>query len=167
MIAASCELGGLTGHRAGRQLLERLYREVTGEALPPIQLTPRGKPYFEHSPYHFSITHTSRHAFCVLSHNPVGIDAEELDRPVPPSLVKRALSPEEQDRLALAPDKREAFLALWVLKEASAKCSGMGLTGFPNKTDFSPEDSRVHRWAGCLVAIICQDGEEGVTYHDF
>ena len=149
MIAASCELGDLTGHHAGRQLLERLYREVTGEALPPIQLTPRGKPYFEHSPYHFSITHTSRHAFCVLSHSPVGIDAEE------------------QDRLALVPDKREAFLALWVLKEASAKCSGMGLTGFPNKTDFSPEDSRVHRWAGCLVAIICQDGEEGVTYHDF
>ena len=167
MIAASCELGDLTGHHAGRQLLERLYREVTGEALPPIQLTPRGKPYFEHSPYHFSIPHPSRHAFCVLSHSPVGIDAEELDRPVPPSLVKRALSPEEQDRLALAPDMREAFLALWVLKEASAKCSGMGLTGFPNKTDFSPEDPRVHRWAGCLVAIICLDGEEGVTYHDF
>ena len=167
MIAASCELGGLTGHRAGRQLLERLYREVTGEPLPPIRLTPRGKPYFEHSPYHFSITHTNRHAFCVLSHSPVGIDAEELDRPVRPSLLGRALSPGEQDRLARVQDQREAFLALWVLKEASVKCSGMGLTGFPNKTDFSPEDPRVHRWAECLVAIICQDGEEGVTYHDF
>ena len=167
MIAASCELGSLTGHRAGRQLLERLYREVTGEPLPPILLSPRGKPDCEHSPYHFSITHTDRHAFCVLSRNPVGIDAEELDRPVHPSLVKRVLSSEEQKRLGQAQNQQEAFLTLWVLKEASAKCSGMGLTGFPNKTNFSPEDPRVRRWAGCLVAIICQDGKEGVTYHDF
>ena len=167
MIAASCELAGLSGHRAGRQLLERLYRQETGEALPPIRLTHRGKPYFENSPYHFSITHTNGHAFCILARTPVGIDAEELDRPVHPSLLKRALSPAEQSRIAQAPNRREAFLALWVLKEASAKCSGLGLTGFPNKTDFSPEDPRVHRWAGCLVAIVSQGGEEGVTYYDF
>ncbi len=167
MIAASCELSGRSGHRAGRQLLERLYRQETGEPMPPIRLTPRGKPYFENSPYHFSITHTDRHAFCVLSHASVGIDAEELDRPVRFSLAKRIFSPAEQRRFAEATDRHQAFLALWVLKEAAAKCSGLGLTGFPNKTDFSPDDPRVHRWAGCLVAILCQGGEEGVTYYDF
>lgn len=166
MIAASCELGALSGHRAGRQLLERLYRQETGEAMPPIRLAPRGKPYFENSPWHFSITHTDRHAFCVLSRASVGIDAEELDRPVRLSLVRRALSPAELERLAQVSNQREAFLALWVLKEASVKCSGLGLVGFPNKTDFSPEDPRVHRWAGCLVAIVGQE-EEGVTYYDF
>lgn len=167
MIAASCELGGLSGHRAGRLLLERLYREKTGGDLPPIRLTARGKPYFEDSPFHFSITHTDRHAFCVLSHAPVGIDAEELDRPVRFSLAGRIFSPAELRRFSAAADPHRAFLSLWVLKEAAAKCSGLGLTGFPNRTDFSPEDPRVHLWAGCLVAIICRDQDEGVIYRAF
>ena len=167
MRAGSCGLRGLTGHQAGRWLLERLYRAETGLPLPPIRLTERGKPYFEDSPYHFSITHTDRHAFCVLSRVPVGIDAEELDRPVRFSLAERIFSPAEQLRFAAAVNPQEAFLALWVLKEAAAKCSGLGLTGFPNQTDFSPEDPRVRRWAGCLVAIVAQETEEGVIYHDF
>ena len=167
MRAASCGLRGLTGHQAGRWLLERLYRAETGLPLPPIRLTERGKPYFEDSPYHFSITHTDRHAFCVLSRVPVGIDAEELDRPVRFSLAERIFSPAEQLRFAAAINPQEAFLSLWVLKEAAAKCSGLGLMGFPNRTDFSPEDPRVRRWAGCLVAIVAQETEEGVIYHDF
>lgn len=167
MIAASCALSGLTGHQAGRLLLERLYRLETGQPLPPIALTRRGKPYFEGSSYHFSISHTHRHAFCVLARSPVGIDAEELDRPVQLSLAQRILSPGELRRFYRAPDPREALLSLWVLKEAAVKCSGLGLTGFPNGTDFSPEDARLRRWAGCLVAIICQDENEGVIYHAF
>lgn len=167
MRAASCELRGFTGHQAGRWLLEQLYWAETGKALPPIRLTERGKPYFEASSYHFSITHTDRHAFCVLSRAPVGIDAEEQDRPVRFSLAKRIFSPAEQLRFAAAANPQEAFLSLWVLKEAAAKCSGLGLIGFPNQTDFSPEDPRVRRWAGCLVAIVAQETEEGVIYHDF
>lgn len=165
MIAGSCALGGLSGHQAGRLLLEKLYRQAAGAPLPPIRLTTRGKPYFENSPWHFSITHTDRHAFCVLSHSPVGIDAEELDRPVRFSLSRRIFSPAEQQRFDRAPNPREAFLSLWVLKEASVKYTGLGLTNFPNRTDFSPEDPRVHRWVGCLVAIIGE--EEGVTFYDF
>lgn len=165
MIAASCCLDGHSGHRAGRLLLERLYRQATGDPLPKIQLTDRGKPYFENSPWYFSITHTDRHAFCVLSHAPVGIDAEELDRPVRFSLIKRVLSPAEVQRFARARNPQEAFLCLWVLKEADAKRSGLGITGFPNRTDFSPEDPRIFRWAGCLVAIVGE--EEGVRFYDF
>ena len=165
MIAASCALGGRSGHRAGRLLLEQLYRQATGAPLPNIRLTPRGKPYFEQSPWHFSITHTDRHAFCVLSHAPVGIDAEELDRPVRFSLAKRIFSPAEQQRFALSSNPQEAFLSLWVLKEADVKRSGLGLTGFPNRTDFSPEDPRVYRWLGCVVAILGE--EEGVEFYDF
>lgn len=167
MIAACCKLEGRSGHQAGRQLLERLYREETGEPMPRIRLTHRGKPYFEDSPWHFSISHTGRHAFCVLSSVPVGIDAEELDRRVPASLIKRILSPRELLRFTEASDQNRAVLSLWVLKEATAKCTGLGLTGFPNHTDFSPEDPRVRQWAGCLVAIVAQPGDEGVIYRDF
>ena len=85
MRLGSSEIRGCSGHEAGRKLLEALYREETGEALPNILLSVRGKPFFENSPYHFSISHTDRHAFCALSRRPVGIDAEELDRTAPRS----------------------------------------------------------------------------------
>ena len=51
-------LDGKTGHEAGRQLLRQLYREETGAECPPIKTEPRGKPYFEDSSLHFSISHT-------------------------------------------------------------------------------------------------------------
>lgn len=167
MRAAACALKGKSGHEAGRELLQKLYMMETGLPLPEIRTAPRGKPYFPGSPLHFSISHTKSHAFCVLARCPVGIDAEELDRPVPPSLAARVLSPAEAERYSCAEDPRLAFLAMWVLKEASAKLSGEGLKGFPDQTDFSPNDPRVHRWQDCLVAILAAGPEEGVTYHAF
>lgn len=168
MIVGCCSIAGGSGHEAGRALLERLYFRQTGQPLPGILISVRGKPYFENSPYYFSISHTVRHAFCVLSRHPVGIDAEELDRTVRFSLASRIMSPAELERFRAAPDPQRAFLALWVLKEATAKCTGAGLTGFPNSTDFSPEDPRVFLWQGCLVAVVTHGGEEeGMTLYDF
>ena len=43
MKMASCELDGLSGHEAGRKLLAELYRAETGEDLPEIRITHRGK----------------------------------------------------------------------------------------------------------------------------
>ena len=154
MILASCTLDGRTGHEAGRALLARLYRETTGQAMPPIRTAPRGKPYFADSPWHFSITHTRQHAFCVLSQKPVGIDAEELSRKVKPALADKILSPGERMRYEAAADKPRALLTFWVLKEAAAKCSGEGLRGYPDHTDFSLDDPRVTEIDGCLVAVI-------------
>lgn len=154
MTVASCPLDGLTGHEAGRQLLEQLYRQATGEALPPIEKTPRGKPYFENSPWHFSISHTRQHAFCVLSRKNVAVDAEELDREINLRLAEKILSPGEKQQFDAAPDKRRALLTFWVLKEAAAKLSGEGLRGFPNHTDFSLDDPRVSQQRGCLVAVM-------------
>ena len=53
-----------------------------------------------------------------------------------------------------AEDKRIALLIFWVLKEAAAKCSGEGLRGFPDDTDFFLCDPRVTAREGCLVAAI-------------
>ena len=78
MKIAACELAGRTGHEAGRELLASLYREETGEALPPIAVGERGKPFFPAGEWHFSITHTRRHAFCALSRREIGIDADAL-----------------------------------------------------------------------------------------
>lgn len=154
MKIAGCRLSGKTGHEAGRALLGQLYREWTGEELPPIAVTERGKPYFPHSPLHFSITHTRRHAFCVLSEKNVGIDAEELDRKIDLRLADKILSPGEKRQFDTAKDKQRALLTFWVLKEAEAKRTGDGLRGYPNHTDFSLEDPRVTERDGCLVAIL-------------
>lgn len=157
MILAHCALDGRSGHDAGRQLLAKLYRQETGEDLPPIRVTDRGKPYFENSPYHFSIAHTPKHAFCVLARENIAIDAEEADRAINLRLAEKILSPGEALRFAEAEDKRLALLRLWVLKEAAAKLSGEGLRGYPNHTDFSPDDSRVQEIDGCIVAIVTEE----------
>lgn len=160
MIVASCPVGAQGGHAAGRQLLSRLYREAAGEAPPPILTTPRGKPYFENSPWYFSISHTPRHAFCVLARENVAIDAEELDRRMDLRLGEKILSPGEKAQFDTAADKRRALLTFWVLKEAAAKLSGEGLRGYPCHTDFSLDDPRVTEREGCLVAIMTAPKEE-------
>lgn len=154
MTIGACPLDGLTGHEAGRRLLARLYRQETGEELPPILKTPRGKPYFPDSSWHFSISHTPKHAFCVLSRQNVAIDAEELDRTVNLRLADKILSPSEKRQFDAAVDQRKALLTFWVLKEAAVKLSGEGLRGYPNHTDFSLEDPRVTERNGCIVAVL-------------
>ena len=158
MIFSWCALDGRTGHEAGRALLAELYRRETGEALPPIVISTRGKPFFADSPWYFSISHTRKHAFCVLDRENIAIDAEELDRPVNPHLAERILSPREKKQLEAAADKTRALLTFWVLKEAAAKLSGEGLRGFPNHTNFSLDDPRVREIDGCIVAVL-REGE--------
>ena len=154
MILGGEALNGRTGHEAGRALLAKLYRQQTGEAPPPILKTPRGKPYFEHSPWHFSISHTKAHVFCVLSRKNVAVDAEELDRNINLKLAEKILSPEEKIRFDSVQDRRMALLTFWVLKECAAKLSGEGLQGYPNHTNFSLDDPRVTQLDGCLVAVM-------------
>ena len=53
--------------------------------------------------------------------------------------------------------RRLALLRFWVLKEALVKCGGEGLQGYPNHTDFHPDDPRIQIRDGCLVAVIQQE----------
>jgi phosphopantetheinyl transferase len=154
MRLAWCRLNGKKGHDAGRQLLQQLYHEETGKALPRIHIAERGKPYFADGSFCFSISHTRNYAFCVLSEKNIAIDAEELDRPVNLRLAEKILSPGEKAQFDAAADPRRALLTFWVLKEAAVKLTGEGLRGYPCRTDFSLEDGRVQQIDGCLVAIM-------------
>ena len=154
MRLASCELAGRTGHDAGRQLLADLFRAETGENLPEIHVTDRGKPFFSDTPWHFSISHTPKHAFCTLSRNNIAIDAEEADRKINLRLAEKILSPFEREQFDAAEHKERALLTFWVLKEAAAKLSGEGLRGYPKHTSFSLEDPRVTELDGCIVAVM-------------
>ena len=96
------ELRGRSGHETAYGLLERLYREQTGDPLPEIRRTDRGKPYFPEGGWHFSLSHTKRRAFCVLSRHNVAIDAEELDRQIDLRLAEKILSPGEKRQFEAA-----------------------------------------------------------------
>lgn len=154
MKIAFCKLESQTGHEAGRKLLKELYLEETGEDLPEIRIAERGKPYFADSSWHFSISHTPNYAFCVLSRNNIGLDAEELNRKVNLKLAEKVLSSEEKAQFDAAENKQKALLTFWVLKEAAAKLNGEGLRIYPNHTNFSLEDSRVTELDGCIVAVM-------------
>ena len=145
------------GHEAGRHLLEQMYRQYVGEAMPSIAVTERGKPYFTEGSWHFSISHSKNHVFCALSQKPIGIDAEELDRNINLKLADKILSPMERQQFDEAADQRLALLTFWVLKEANAKCTGDGLKGYPNHTQLLLTDPRVQQLEDCLVAVIEED----------
>ena len=152
----SWALNGLDSHVAGKLLLAQMYEELTGEEMPEILKAPRGKPYFAGSDLHFSITHTKSRVFCALSDVSVGIDAEEKSRTVSPGLAQKILSPGELAQYeAVNPmNRNDALLRFWVLKEAEVKCSGLGLRGYPNHTDFKLDDPRIQEIGGCYVAVI-------------
>ena len=156
------KLEGLTGHEAGRQLLAQMYLEKVGTPMPKIACTPMGKPYFVEGGWHFSISHTKNHAFCALCTCPVGLDGEELTRPVKPALAEKILSPGEKAQYDAADDKDTALLTFWVLKEAAGKLTGRGIGLKPNNTDFMLTDSRVRQIDGCLVAVLTEE-----EYHAF
>ena len=142
------------GHEDGRKLLRQLFETHVGGEMPPIAIGERGKPYFEGHPIHFSITHTPNPVFCALSHRPIGIDAEELDRKFSLRVADKILSPTEKAQFDAATDKSRALLTFWVLKEAAGKCSGRGINANPNQTAFTLDDPRVTEQFGCLVAVI-------------
>ena len=142
------------GHAKGRALLAKMYEARFGKTMPEILVADRGKPYFADESAYFSISHTKNHVFCALSDRPVGLDAEETDRQIDLRLADKILSPAEKEAYDRAENKTQALLRLWVLKEATAKFSGEGLKGYPNKTDFSIDDPRVKVIDGCFVAVI-------------
>ena len=154
MVLGSKALNGLSGHDAGRELLAKMYRQQTGEEMPPIAVTDRGKPYFVTGDIHFSISHTDTLAFCVLSHRPVGIDAESTGRKMDPKLADKILSPAEKARYEAAPDKNAVLLRLWVQKEAYAKLCGRGWGSYLYDTEFDPESPAVQEMKGCFVAVL-------------
>lgn len=147
-------IGPGEGHEASRALLAQMYRAYRGQEMPAVVLEERGKPRFAEDPLAFSISHTKCHVFCALSDRPIGIDAEEMDRQIDLRLADKILSSGERARYLACEDRRAALLKLWVLKEADAKRTGLGLRGYPDHTDFSPEDPRIKEIDGCYVAVM-------------
>ena len=156
LLIESAPLEGKSGHEAGRELLADMYRRQFSRGMPSIATEALGKPYFEDGSAFFSISHTPKRVFCVLSNKNVAIDAEEMSRKVPENLAKRVLSDGEYAQYGAAENKAHALLRFWVLKEAAGKLSGRGVQMFPNHTDFSLEDPRMKEDHGHFVAVMTE-----------
>jgi 4'-phosphopantetheinyl transferase len=79
----------------------------------------------------FNLTHTRWFAACaVLDAAPIGIDAEDVRRPIEiAEMAARWYAPSEQRLLGQLPEPRrcEMFFRIWTLKEAILKTTGHGL----------------------------------------
>ena len=88
-----------------------------------------GKPYFEKLPYHFSLSHSRHLCAAALSERPVGVDIESIRASYKPNLIDRSLTPAEKEVFD------GDFTRVWCRKEAVAKMTGKGITGFPSDID--------------------------------
>ena len=80
------------------------------------------------------------------------LDAEEKGRAVSPVMMEKFTSDSEKSRLG--DDSQDAFLRLWILKEADAKLTGRGMGNWLKDTDFDPFDPRIQEINGCYVAVL-------------
>lgn len=84
-----------------------------------------GAPYIEGGP-HFSISHCKRGIAVAVSENPIGIDIEAI-RTFSPDLMRKTMSPAEQQRITSSATPDQEFIRLWTQKEALLKLQGTGI----------------------------------------
>ena len=109
----------------------------------------------------FNLTHTYGLVACAVTRaGKIGIDAEPRSRLIEvDDLAKIVLSPAEQERLAklASPQRNEAFLKHWVLKEAYLKGRGTGLFLAPEQVTLRfKEDGQptpIGRWQLSLTDV--------------
>ena len=84
-----------------------------------------GAPYIEGGPY-FSISHCKTAIAVAVSENPIGIDIEGI-RTFKPELMRKTMSPAEQQRISSSATPEVEFIRLWTQKEALLKLQGTGI----------------------------------------
>ena len=84
-----------------------------------------GAPYIEGGPY-FSISHCKTAIAVAVSENPIGIDIEAI-RAFKPELMRKTMSPAEQQRITSSATPEREFIRLWTQKEALLKLQGTGI----------------------------------------
>ncbi len=89
-----------------------------------IKRTAYGKPYFENSPYHFSVSHKLDMAVCAISSHPIGVDIENI-KPFKSATAKRICT--EQELIYINGDC-ERFATVWTIKEAYSKLDSRGIS---------------------------------------
>lgn len=109
-------------------LLYKTLRE-NGLQIGEVVFTESGKPHFKNSFILFSLSHSHDICAIAISDAPVGVDVEIVKSSYNPYLIERSLC--ENEKAVFDGD----FTRLWSRKEAVAKMTGEGITGYPNYID--------------------------------
>jgi 4'-phosphopantetheinyl transferase len=174
-----------TAFSAAHVLLRRCLERITGRPDRPFGIGAYGKPDLNppwgSPPLQFNITHTRGLVACALARgHDVGVDAEADGRVIDYlAIAEHHFAPAERRALALRNecDRPSAFRAIWTMKEAVIKATGLGLEMpldcFTVEVDqlilgFAPELGQQHaRWrlerncvdgASLAVAVRCLEG---------
>ena len=124
------------GHK--RENTDMLIREslnyyISGHSLAPydgeIKRTQLGKPYIDY-PLFIGVTHTDDTVIVGVDKEAFGIDAEKVGRKMPrrDAIIGKFFTQNECALIESAEDKDEAFLDIWVKKEAYVKFTGEGIS---------------------------------------
>jgi 4'-phosphopantetheinyl transferase len=136
---------------AAHAMLRRVLREALSGEEPHFVLSPLGRP--ELMPRRdgrpgpsFNLTHTRDFAACAILYGaPIGIDAEDIRRPINVAeMAGRWFHPSERRLLKrIAEVKRvDMFFRIWTTKEAIVKATGHGLRIEPQLFAVDPDHGR-------------------------
>lgn len=145
-------------HEAGETLLAYALKEEYGIfRMPRIEKEKRGKPYFpDHGRIYFNISHSAGMVVCALTGVELGVDIDHVRR-VGEGLYDKVLSAKEREWVARQPEREEAFIRLWTLKESYVKAIGEGIAAELSSIEFILPD-------GCITGeILCS--REGYSFY--
>lgn len=118
-------------HELANRLLYAALKEeygIEGEGF-VIQRGEYGKPYFEHCPVRFNLSHCGQGGkglvCCALSEFEVGVDCAPL-RPYDDRLARCICTDREYADLQESQDPGKLLMTLWTQKESYMKLTGMG-----------------------------------------
>lgn len=143
MRSADARATFMRSRRALRQTLGWLCASAPADL--DIRISAHGKPYLHASggpqPSQFNLSHSGKDlAIAVGRGMPVGVDIERRDQAVDALSVAEHFFRRNDVRQLRALDdsqRQDAFLRIWVRKEAAAKAAGLGLGSVPAQTDLT------------------------------
>lgn len=90
-----------------------------------IKYSKRGKPYFEDSEKHFSISHCNDTLGIAIEEEIVGVDIEKIMQ-FDELVASQICNDKEYKKIITAKNRDLAFTKLWVKKESLIKCKAEG-----------------------------------------
>ncbi len=148
-----------------KELLEE-YPKINKTNIHVINLE-NGKPFLDNLNMQISISHSNNFCAAAICDIPCGIDVEVI-RPVNLKIIKKICSDKEKeyifthepknDEYSTTNDKKTLtrFFKIWTIKEASAKCTGIGLKGISN-INALPFLEKSREIDGVVLSIITQE----------
>lgn len=122
-----------------------------------------GKPYFpQKEDFHFNISHSGKWVLGAFASVQVGVDVEEVHRPVDREVAALVLSPAELARYRqLEEGPAEGFFfRTWTLKESLVKAMGCGFYMEPSHMD-------IHWEGDTPVRCVMKNGWQGGDFREY